>query len=136
MKLVAELSGKKYRMGSVATFAVHLGTICPDVDVVEFFSETELETESERLAKTLAQYAVPYMRSLASYEALLPLLQERVPMLGGYPQMVTAALYLMGRKEEARQFVLAKRAEYGTADEIARESFDRFAIPFLRLLNN
>lgn len=135
MRLVEELSGQSYQLGRYATFAVHLGEICPEVDTFDFSTEADLELESERLATTLRRYAVPFMEENASYAALLPILIDRVPTLGGYPQRLAVALYLMGRYEEARQFVLGRRAEY-EAEEAVRESFDRFALPFLKLLTN
>lgn len=134
MRLVADVSGEKYRLGSVATFAEHLGMICPHVEVFEFSGESERNSESERLAQVMRAYGQPYMEALASYEKLLPAMQERVPMLGGYPQRVAAALYLMDRHEEAREFVLTRQAEYKSEESIVRDSFNQFALPFLKLL--
>jgi hypothetical protein len=57
----------------------------------------------------------------------LPLLQERIEMLGAYPERVACCLYLMGRKDEARAFVedfLPKNRDY----------FEGFAVPFLKKL--
>lgn len=112
MKLIQEVRGNKYKLGDIATFAMHLGEICPDVEVFEFHDGTDFEPEAERLAETICQHGVPYMQTLASYEALLPRLREREPMLGGYPERVAVCLVLLGRQAEALAYLDAKLKEY------------------------
>lgn len=124
MKLYTGLEGRKYSR-SVATYAIHMGELVPKVPAFEFTRETDIEAEAKRLAQLYLDHGLPYAKSLASYEALLPLLKERVDMLGAYPERVASCLYLMGRIEEAREFTesfLAKKKDY----------FEGFAIPFLQ----
>lgn len=124
MKLYTGLENRKYSR-SVATYAIHLGELVPKVPAFEFTRETNIEEEAKRLAQLYLDYGLPYSKSLANYEALLPLLKERIDMLGAYPERVASCLYLMGRIEEAREFTesfLAKRKDY----------FEGFAIPFLQ----
>lgn len=118
----------------VATYAIHMGqleTIGEDQRAFAFAaqqSEGFIASECERLAHLYATAGLDYACSIASYEALLPLLQERVDTLGGYPERVASCLYLMGRKEEAREFVENFPEKY-------REYIEGFAKPFLKLLD-
>lgn len=112
-RLYAELDNGRYATKydrGVATYAVHMGELKDAWDEPEFVftpqqSEQFIQAEAERLAKLYLKVGRPFAESIASYEALLPLLRERVPMLGGYPQKVASCLYLMGRIDEAREFV-------------------------------
>jgi hypothetical protein len=129
---LASLGRQKYDR-SVATYAVHLGTLDCARDENAFFfrpewSDAVLESEARRLAHLYATCGVEFARGIASYEALLPLLEERVPWLGGYPERVAACLYLMGRRERAREFTKTFMAS-------KPGSFERFAHPFLAMLS-
>lgn len=112
---------------STATYAVHMGTLMPHEPVFDFTQRTDVDAEAKRLANLYATIGLSYVQSVASYERLLPLLQERVPMLGAYPERVAACLYLMDRKEEARIFVEDFLKDH-------RDYFEGFAEPFLKLL--
>jgi hypothetical protein len=121
----------KYSRG-VATYAVHMGELAGAEDEPAFAftpqqSKGFVEAEVDRLANLYATVGLDFARSLASYESLLPLLMDRVPMLGGYPQRVASCLYLMGRKVEARQFVEGFSPRH-------REYLEGFAVPFLAKL--
>jgi hypothetical protein len=131
MREVASLEGKKYQIGSVATYAIHLGELCPTESAFDFHGPADVDVESTRLAQLIAGTGVPYMRSLASFEALLPLLEGRVSSLGGYPERYAMALRLLGRFDAARTFVRDRQNEYSTRDMSIQQSFDRFAVPFL-----
>lgn len=118
----------KYNRG-VATYAIHLGLLTPREKVFEFARDTDIKQEAARLAQLYLDVGLPYAKSIASYESLLPLMQERIDMLGAYPERVASCLYLMGKIEEAREFTesfLAKNKDY----------FEGFAIPFLQMLNS
>jgi hypothetical protein len=124
-------SGKypaKYDRGH-ATYALHMGKLVPEERAFRFTRQTDVEAEAARLARLYATVGLSYARSIASYERLLPLLQERVPMLGAYPERVAACLYLMDRKEEARNFVEDFLKTH-------REYFEGFAVPFLKRLTH
>lgn len=135
-KLASMKSGKYPRKYDrrVATYAIHLGklnTIGEDQRAFAFApqqSDEFIDSECRRLAHLYATAGLDYTRSIASYEALLPLLQERVDMLGGYPESVASCLYLMGRKAEAREFIENFPEKY-------REYIEGFATPFLELLD-
>jgi hypothetical protein len=131
MRLIAGLEGDKYKVGNIATYAVHLGELCPTIKVFEFYPELDVPREASRLATSVIEHGVPYMRSLASIEALLPLLKSRVHLLGGFPEKYAVALRLSGHDADARAFVLQCQQEYATKSTTVRNSFDRFAIPFL-----
>jgi hypothetical protein len=120
-------SGKypgKYDRG-VATISVHLGVLRPDEKAFCFERRTNLDVEANRLAKLYEDVGMSFAREIASYEALLPLLQQRVELLGGFPERFACCLYIMGRREEAREFV----PEFCSAH---RDYFEGFADPFLR----
>lgn len=130
-KITAIKSGKYQRKydRSVATYAVHMGELAPKEQAFRFSRETDVAAEASRLARLYVGVGLPYAGSMASYERLLPLLQSRIPWLGGYPESVAACLYLMDRKDEARAFVedfLKQKKDY----------FEGFAVPFLNLLSN
>ena len=118
----------KYNRG-YATYAVHMGELAPHEPVFEFTRQTDIEVEAARLARLYVNVGLPYAQSIASYEQLLPLLQSRIPMLGGYPESTAACLYLMDRKDEARAFVEDFLKDH-------RDYFEGFAVPFLKLLTH
>ena len=116
----------KYDRG-IATYGVHLGEIAPNERAFEFRRDTNLKAEAYRLAELYLQVGVPFAKSLASYESILPHLRKRVEGLGAYPERFASCLYLMGRAEEARMFVnnfLPNQLEY----------FEGFAVPFLKMI--
>ena len=112
-KFVQEIRGNKYKLGDITTYAVHLGEVCPEGLGGFLFPEgSDIEPVAERLAVAVRQHGVPYMQTLASYEALLPHLRERESMLGGYPERVAVCLVLLDRQSEALAYLDAKLAEY------------------------
>lgn len=112
MKVAATAAGERYRAGESATYAVHLGELCSEVPQFIFASEADLPTESARLAQAIAEFGIPYAQTLASYEALLPRLLARVPMLGGMPQRYAIALALHGQRAAAEAFLHAQIAQF------------------------
>lgn len=118
----------KYNRG-IATYAKHMGELVPKEPVLRFTRQTDVEAEAARLARLYVTVGRSYAQSIASYESLLPLLQERVPMLGAYPERVATCLYLMDRKDEARAFVEDFLKDH-------RDYFEGFAVPFLKLLTH
>lgn len=128
MKLYTSLEGRKYSR-STATYAVHMGELAPKTEAFCFTRQTDVAAEANRLARLYADVGLSYALSIGSYERLLPLLRERVPMLGAYPERVASCLYLMGRKEEARSFVEEFLRDH-------RDYFEGFAVPFLKLLTH
>jgi hypothetical protein len=126
------LKGRRRYDRGIATYAIHMGEIAAASNEPAFMftreqSDSFIDSEARRLAELYATVGLEYACSIASYEALLPLLQSRLDMLGGYPESVASCLYLMGRVTEARNFVerfLAKEPNY----------FRDFAQPFLRMI--
>lgn len=136
MKLCDGLEGEKYKKGSIATIAIHLGEICPDVDQFIFRPGEPIELEARRLSIVIGEHGVPWMTKHSSYEAILPIMEEKVPTLGGYPERVAAAHYLMGEKEKARNFVADQRAKFESEHKEYQPFFEKFAQPFLNLMTD
>jgi hypothetical protein len=117
----------KYDRGS-ATYARHMGQLAPNENAFHFTRQTDIGVEAARLARLYSTVGLAYARTLGSYEALLPLLQERCEMLGAYPERIASCLYLMGRKKAARDFVKEVLAQH-------QEYFEGFAVPFMEMLD-
>ncbi|MBV6323964.1 hypothetical protein [Duganella violaceipulchra] len=112
MKVTCEVAGKKYRPGEFATFAVHLGELCPKVPQFIFATEADVPGEAARLAQMIAEFGIPYANTLCSYDALLPLLKASVPNLGGMPQRYAVALALNGERDAAQAFLESHIVQY------------------------
>jgi hypothetical protein len=127
------LEGRRYDR-RIATYAVHMGELPAARDEKAFVFTTAQDdafflSEIQRLARIYATAGLNYSKSIASYEALLPLLEGRLHMLGGYPENVACCLYLMGRVREA----------YGFAEEFLKQEphyFHDFAISFFELIES
>lgn len=135
-KMWMSLSGLKYPgpYGKVATYSIHLGEI-ERLKLERSFafapkqSEEFIFGEASRLAKLYVEKGLDFSRSIASYDALLPLLRGRVSMLGGNPQRVSCCLYLLGMKADAERFVESfRQKEPGT--------FGKYATSFLDYLKS
>lgn len=116
----------KYDRG-IATYGIHLGKIAPEEKAFQFRRNVNLKVEARRLAELYVRAGLPFSKSIASYDSILPLLKNRVEMLGGNPERFASCLFLMGRAEEAQSFVkdfLSGHEEY----------FEGFALPFLRMI--
>lgn len=108
-KLAAGLKGKRYVRG-IATYAIPMGDLDYARDEPAFVfttgqSEGFVLSEADRLASLYATCGLAFSQSIASYEKLLPLLEMRLDMLGGYPESVACCLRLMGREDAAIKFV-------------------------------
>jgi hypothetical protein len=131
-KLWKKLTDRKYDRG-VATYAINMGQLegVADERAFAFGPEQSAEfiaSEIRRLASLYAGAGLGFARSMASYEALLPRLRERISSLGAFPERTASCLHLMGRSAEARVFVrdfLVKEEDY----------FRAFAVPFLQMLD-
>ncbi len=131
MAKMRALEGNKYDRG-IATYAIPMGELLTARNERAFAftpeqSDSFVDSEAQRLASLYAHAGLTYARSIASYKALLPLLEGRVETLGGYPEKVACCLYLMGEISRARAFV---------GDFLAREPdyFRSFAVPFLSMI--
>jgi hypothetical protein len=132
MRLQAELGGSKYVKGGSASYASHIGELLPDEYAFEFHVGEDLTAEAERLAQCIAGPGLKYMKSISTYDALLPLVAERMPMLGGYPERYVLILFLTGKQELAVDFidkVLRKEEDFA---QYNHDSFNKFASNFLK----
>lgn len=133
------LADKKshYRLDEAVTYSLPLGTQTPrGTDAIQFFVGAPIEGEARRLSMLIGEYGVPWMLKHASYEALLPLLEEDFAHMPNYPWQLAAMYFFAGRPEKAVEFthgVLKRfRAE---GDKAMLESFERFATPFLQMID-
>lgn len=118
----------KYNRG-IATYAINLGSIDEIADERAFTfgpeqSEFFVQSECARLAKIYATFGLDYVKSIASYEALEPLLKEQVETLGGNPERFASCLYFMGREGEAKDFLINFPEKY-------KKFIQGFSLPFL-----
>lgn len=104
MKFYTALEGRKYAR-NVATYAVHMGTLKPDAAVFRFFKEKDNLAEYDRLASLYRNFGLDFAISASTFDLLLPLLKQRVPSLGGYPERYASCLHLMGRTKECVSLV-------------------------------
>ncbi|MBV6323962.1 hypothetical protein [Duganella violaceipulchra] len=118
MKVFCAVAGMKWRPGEWATYAVHLGELCPDVQQFIFATEADVPGEAARLAQTIAEFGMPYAKTLCSYDTLLPLLKARVPGLGGAPQMYAVTLALNGELAAAQAFLEAEIGRCRAASDL------------------
>lgn len=129
------LSGKKYPGPNArpATYAIHLGELESARNEFAFAfapkqSDAFVKAECDRLAALYKMEGLTFAKSIASYEALLPFLRKKVSMLGGYPERVACCLHLLGRNDEARQFVEQFR-------QAKPNYFEPFASAFMMLVD-
>lgn len=126
LKSLGGVSSKYSR--TYATYAVHMGELAPSENIFRFTQESSPDAEIDRLVRLYIRVGLSYAQAISGYDHLLPLVQSRVEMLGAYPERVASCLYLMGRREEAKEFTqrfLGENEDY----------FQPFAVPFLELLN-
>lgn len=133
MRLICSLDERHYKVSDIATFAFSLNTFKKGIDPFNFMSEEDLEHESERLASFVEQY-VPLMRDFSSYEAVVAVSKWRSDMLGGYPEKAAAALFLMGRSEEARAWLAIQLEHFRLKERSTFEPFEEFASRLLHLI--
>jgi hypothetical protein len=119
---------QKYDRGH-ASYAIHLGKIAPHAKVFRFTRATDIDAEAERLARLYVDVGLPFAKSIATYDALLPLLVKRSESLGAYPYKVAACLFLTGRTGEARLFI----EDFMNRHPRDLRQIEKFAIPFLAL---
>lgn len=131
MKMTSEAKGEKYKPFEIASFAVFLGTLKPDIPQFIFSDENDVPVEARRLAEAVAEFGLPFVQTISSYERLLPHLKERVPMLGGYPQRYAAALYLSGDRLGAIEFLDSCLAEHANREADLIDVFERLKAMFI-----
>jgi len=104
-KLLSKLKGGVVRYDrGVATYSVNSAEIVPHRPL-EFFPNRNNDATISYLANLCVVHGIPFAETISSYEALLPLVRARQERFGGYPQTVTAMLFLMGKPEEAKSYI-------------------------------
>jgi hypothetical protein len=84
------------------------------------------EQDVENLVDLYRDVGLAFAQGMAAYDALAPMLRQRVGALGGNPERLALCLHLLDRRDEAIAFV----------SEFARTRpayFEGFAEPFLAL---
>jgi hypothetical protein len=130
-RLVDRLSERE--AGTEPTISTVLGYLMPEQSanvVWRFDSQTPVDAQAANLASSIVEYGRPYMLEHASLEALIEALRDD-PWYG--PKRISAALLLLGRTDEAREFVAAeleKLAERTDPRDLAATEFRTFAERF------
>ena len=128
-KLVDRLSGSP-RNGGVATISVVLGYLMPQnsANVVwRFDRDTPTESQANDLAAAVIEFGRPYMLAHLSLEAIIDTLRSDT-WYG--PKRIPAALVLLGRDDEAREYLaseLAKRDERTDPRDVEAAEYRLFA---------
>lgn len=135
MRLMCSAKNTPYKRSEFASIAYALSDVKKGVAPFEFTSEESLVTESERLASIIERYGIPFMRAFASYEAVVSVSKARSGMLGGYPEMAAAALYLMGRAGESKEWIALQREPFRLDDTPAWQPFENFAAKLLQIMD-
>ena len=133
MKLCAFLNEEKYVKGDIASYSIHLGELIPDELGFLFEVGDDLSIEASRLASAIHSAAVPYMNSIAKYKTLLPLVEARMPLLGGYPERYAVILHLMGRTDDATAFVQSVMGQKDGFSQFFSDHFRKFGQNFLKM---
>ncbi|MBB4101055.1 hypothetical protein [Sphingomonas kyeonggiensis] len=135
-KMWMGLLGRKYPgpYGRAATYSINIGEIDGAADLPTFAfapwqSKRFIESEAIRLAEIYQSIGLGFSKSISSYESLLPLISQKVTMLGGCPERVACCIYIMGDMRGARQFVEGFLRE-------EPDAFDAFARVFLKMLDD
>lgn len=129
---------QRYRKGDVSTYGVPLGTQTPeDTDAIQFAVGHPLNREARRLSMLIGEYGVPWMLRHASYDALVPLLEQRFAYLPNYPDKLVAMYYFSGAVDRSVQFIeevqtILRKEE----DPTLLRQFERFSVPFLKALES
>lgn len=136
-RLRCELSrGVSYKKGKSATYVLPLGTQVPkEMDAFRFMVGAPLEPEARRLSLVIGEYGVPWMVKHASYESLIPVLEQSFSKLPNYPWRLAAAYFYAGYPERAARFthdVLRKFEIEG--EDVLLNHFKPFAEPFLQMV--
>lgn len=113
MSLVAEVFGERYRSGELPTISYPLGEACPRVLEFVFKSSSHIPAETQRLAATMGECGIPYMKQLADYDTLVSRLTSRVDALGSAPEYLAVTLYLQGRASAAMELLDRLISKFG-----------------------
>jgi hypothetical protein len=112
----------------VATFAVPLLPLGSEAEPCLLSAAVADRAVLSRLVDLCRRVGLPFALSIASLDALAPLLEDRTEALGGNPERLASMLLLMGRDGEARRFIEAFRVRHPGY-------FGGFAGPALALLD-
>ncbi|MDR6095683.1 hypothetical protein [Stenotrophomonas sp. SORGH_AS_0321] len=134
-RLISRIDEGPYTISNSASFAYTLSDLRGGVAPFVFDSEESLASEAERLASVIAECGIPLMRDFANYEALVSVCKARSGILGGYPEKAAAALYLMGRSDEARKWLDMQREPFRLDDAPAWQPFETFAAKLRQIMD-
>lgn len=135
-KLICSLDNgpyaRQYNRG-VATYALNIGKISGAKKERAFAfnaqqSDTFIKSECARLAKIFSTFGLDYAKSIASYNALKPLLKQHVNSLGEYPERYASCLHFLGLDNEAKEFLTNFPEQY-------REFIQGFSEPFIESIS-
>jgi len=129
-------NSRPYRKGESATFSLPLGSLAPrEIDAIQFLVDVPTEREARRLSLLVGEYGVPWMLEHASYDALIPLLEQHFAHLPNYPERLAAMYYFSGDVSKAAELIDGVRDRLLTEQsETGLKHFNKFAVPFLEML--
>lgn len=131
------LWGSKYKLGDVATVSVHFGTILPTADSFIFSNDNpeHVHAECSRLVSAITDYGIPYMKKISTLDNLIHALEDKVKMLGGFPESYAIALCKNNQAERCLQFLDEHSEVIRPYGGNIVSKFDDFKIGLLNLIN-
>lgn len=124
----AKLLETKYQLGATASYAVHLSTLSSAATefVFDYTNQPDCEREIQRMLNVVTEFGLHYAKQIASYPALIPLLEEKVTMLGGFPESYALALHFDGQSELCQTFLQNHAQTIEQYGEAISKPFEQF----------
>jgi hypothetical protein len=132
-KTLADIEGKKFDSYIPPTVCIHLGYLMPQNQYLPWYYEPGADdvATAQQMAASIEEYGKPFMLANSTLEALIETMANPRYV---YEHQVTyrmpVALYLLGRTDEAREFLQSHLRELGDATHMYAEQYRAFADKF------
>lgn len=137
-KLVAEISGDKFHPYLPPTISTPLGSFLPknQYPLWEFAEGCDNYKTEKDMIRKIKKCAIPFMRSHATFETMVPLLIEDrlAPSELQVMKRIPAAYYLAGQKKMANKVLKSELKEFAGENHPAAQEYRQYVKAFLKLL--
>jgi hypothetical protein len=107
-RFTSECWSEKYKRGEIRTAPLGWNKQ-PTTRHFQFSATDDIAQRADEVAQFYRNEVVPKMLEHASYDAIIPTLEENAPRLGGWDQSLLLAYQLAGQTEQAKRYVLDRR---------------------------